>query len=420
MRILILTQYFPPETGAPQNRLFELAVRLRANGIQVEVLTALPNYPEMKIFPAYLGKKYVKEEMSGITVHRTTIYVAQSKSIVKRLLNYFSFVRSSWKRGKKFEKFDFVLCESPPLFLGYTAMKLSRKLNAKLIFNVSDLWPESAVKLGIVTNKFLLKMAYRLEAKIYRRSFLITGQTQGIVSDIKKRFPEKDVYWLPNGVDLKRYDPTTVKGCGFRQKNGIAPDDLVFFYGGIIGHAQGLEVILSAAEKFLNEKKVHFVIMGSGPLKNELKAIAERKALHNVLFADPVGRTEIGSIISEMDASIIPLKKIDLFTGAIPSKIFEVLAMEKPILLGVDGEARSLFIDQGNSGWFFEPENTEELCKCIREIVINPELLRTKGQNGRNFVAQKFNRDKIAQAFIEELHKLTKDVNSTTHKQNGI
>ena len=244
MKLLILTQYFPPETGAPQNRLYELALRLQDMGMEVQVLTAMPNYPKSEIFEGYKGKKYVKEIMEGLTVHRTSIYVPKSRDIRTRLINYFSFVKSSYFFGKKLGKFDFILCESPPLFLGYSAMRLSKKLNAKLIFNVSDLWPESAEKLGLVSNKFFLRLAYILEAKCYQRSYLITGQTQGIVQDIRKRFPEKDVYWLPNGVNLINYDPIDISQIGFRNKYGIAENDLVFFYGGILGHAQGLELML--------------------------------------------------------------------------------------------------------------------------------------------------------------------------------
>ena len=157
MKILFLTQYYPPEIGAPQNRLHELAVRLKANDIEVEVLTAMPNYPKMEIFEEYKNGKIKEEIIDGIQVFRSRIYVSKSKGIISRLLNYFSFVWTSYWRSKKLGEYDFLLVESPPLFLGYSAMALSRKLNAKLIFNVSDLWPESAEKLNIVNNKTLRK-----------------------------------------------------------------------------------------------------------------------------------------------------------------------------------------------------------------------------------------------------------------------
>ena len=153
MKILILTQYYPPEIGAPQNRLHELAVRLKANDLIVDVLTAMPNYPKMEIVEEYRNGKIKSELIDGIQVYRSGIFVSTSKGIIARLLIYFSFVWTSYWRGRKLGKYDFILVESPPLFLGYTAMALAKKLKAKLIFNVSDLWPESAEKLNIVTNK---------------------------------------------------------------------------------------------------------------------------------------------------------------------------------------------------------------------------------------------------------------------------
>lgn len=406
MKLLILTQYFPPETGAPQNRLFELALQLKAKGIEITVLTAMPNYPKMELFEGYEGKSYVKEDMEGMTVHRSAIYVTKSKGISKRLRNYFSFVRSSYKVGKKLGNFDYILCESPPLFLGYTAMKLSRKLNAKLIFNVSDLWPESAEKLGLVSNKLFLKMAYNLEARCYNKSVLVTGQTQGIVKDIKTRFPHKDVYWLPNGVDLERYAPESVQPHGLRKKYGINDSDLVFFYGGVLGHAQGLEIIIQAASKLKDRDNLKFILMGSGPLKDDLMQLSTQLDTKNVIFADPVSRTEMGGIIKEIDVSLIPLRNLPLFLGAIPSKIFEILAMEKPILLGVKGEAKDLFITEGKAGWAFEPEDTEDLVSRINEICNSADEIVNYGKNGRAYVAKKFNRKHIAEALYEKLKSL--------------
>ncbi len=140
MRLLLLTQYYPPEIGAPQNRLHELAVRLKSNGVHVEVLTALPNYPQMELMQGYEKRRNREEIIDDIEVHRSWIYISKSKGILARLLNYFSFVCSAYWRGRKMNTFDFIMVESPPLFLGYTAMALSRKLRSKLIFNVSDLW----------------------------------------------------------------------------------------------------------------------------------------------------------------------------------------------------------------------------------------------------------------------------------------
>lgn len=402
MKLLILTQYFPPETGAPQNRLYELAKRLKENGVEVEILTALPSYPKNEIYEGYRNCTEMTEILDSILVHRTSIYVTTSKGIVERLKNYFSFVRSSRKYGKKLHSFDFLLCESPPLFLGYTAMYLSKRLKAKLIFNVSDLWPESAEKMGVVNNKFLLKLAYGLEAKCYKKSYLVTGQTQGIVANINKRFPSVKTHWLPNGAKMDNFDEAKISTIDFRNKNGIEKSDLVFFYGGIIGHAQGLKIILEAAANFL-DKKLKFVIMGSGPEKEELIRYKNEHQLHNVIFPEPVGRTEMQSVLYEIDIALIPLRKLDLFTGAIPSKIFEALAMKKPLLLGVDGEARELFINQAKAGWHFEPENLNDLCDKISQICADTSKIVDYGINGRNFVSRHFDRNKIADEFLKLL-----------------
>ena len=189
MKLLILTQYFPPEVGAPQNRLYELAVRLQQKGADVTILTAMPNYPQMEIHQLYKGKCYTKEVVNELTVHRSWIYVSKSKDIFKRLLNYFSFVFSSLFIGLfKLKKQDILLVESPPLFLGITAYFLAKAKRAKLVFNVSDLWPESAEKLGLVNNKMFLKLATYLEEFCYKKASLITGQTQGICANISNRF----------------------------------------------------------------------------------------------------------------------------------------------------------------------------------------------------------------------------------------
>lgn len=405
MRLLILTQYYPPEIGAPQNRLHELAVRLKAAGVDVEVLTAMPNYPKMEVFEEYREGKIKEETIDGINVFRAKIFVSKSKGIIARLLNYFSFVWTSYWRGRKLKKqYDFLMVESPPLFLGYSAMALSRKLKAKMIFNVSDLWPESAEKLGVVTNKAMLKMAYNLEAKCYNRASLITGQTQGIVDDIKERFPKTNVHWLPNGVDVDFYDPSKFEPQGFRDKHGFKESDVLFFYGGILGHAQGLELLIQAADRLKDNDNFKIILQGAGPEREKLLALKEELKTDKVVFLPPVPKQQMPSILKEVDVALVPLKKLDLFQGAIPSKIFEALAMKKTLLLGVEGEAKRHFIDKANAGLFFEPENLDDLTNKIEELVNNRDRLSEYGENGRKYVSEVFNRNKIAQELLTVLN----------------
>ena len=403
MKLLILTQYFPPEVGAPQNRLFELAIRLKKMGVNVTVLTAMPNYPQMKIYDGFEGKNYMYEEIEGIPVHRASIYLPKNKSIIQRLLNYFSFVYSSAQVGKnRIGDVDVIMCESPPLFLGYSALYLKRKKKAKLIFNVSDLWPESAEKLGVVTNKWMLKLAYRLEEKLYRKSILVTGQTQGICKNINDRFPFVKTYWFPNGADISYYNPSTVSS-DWRKDNGFNSNDVLFLYAGIIGLAQGLEIILSAAEKLMDQPSIKFILLGNGPEKEKLQVIKQEKKILNVYFFDAVSKTLMPKIVKACDAAIIPLLKLPLFLGAIPSKIFENLAMEKAVILAVDGEARELFVNQGKCALYSEPENVDDLVKNVLLLANNALLRKELGKKGRTYVEQSFNRNTIAYNFHQEL-----------------
>ena len=407
MKLLIVTQYFPPEVGAPQNRLFELALRLKEKGIDVEILTAMPNYPQMEIHEAYKKKKYVEEEISGLKVKRTWIYVSKDKSVIKRLLNYFSFVFSSLFFGfLKLERKDVLMVESPPLFLGITAFLLSKAKKAKLVFNVSDLWPESAEKLDIIHNRILLKLATKLEEFCYKKSALISGQTQGICKNIKDRFPHKKVYWLKNGVDIKFYDINKQLQHHFRKDKGFSATDFILFYGGIIGYAQGLDVILHAADRLKNNTDIKFVLLGNGPEKERLLKMKTEMQLENVFFYDAVPKSQMQEIITQTNATIVPLKRLDLFKGAIPSKIFENLALKKPIILGLEGEAKELFIDEGKCGLSFEPENEKDLADKIMYIYSHPDEAAQMGENGLNYAAKNFNRDIIAEEFYNELKKL--------------
>jgi glycosyltransferase involved in cell wall biosynthesis len=173
-------------------------------------------------------------------------------------------------------------------------------------------------------------------------------------------------------------------------------------YAGIIGLAQGLEVILHAAQLVKDKPELKFILLGSGPEKEKLQQLKADLQLENVIFVDGVSKKEMPEIVAASDVSVIPLKKMDLFLGAIPSKIFENLAMQKPILLGVDGEARELFIEQGNCGLYFEPENHKALAEAAIQISTDTQLRKQLGENGRKYVSEKFNRDTIANSFYEQ------------------
>jgi len=409
MKVILLTQYFPPETGAPQNRLFATATALVQQGAEVTVLTAMPNYPDMRIQPVYRGKWHVRETLAGMVVHRVWLVVTQRRSILWRLFNYFSFVFSALFVGAvKLKRSDILFVESPPLFLGITAMLLARMKGAKLVFNVSDLWPESAVQLGLVTNSMVIKLSTWLEERCYRSSALITGQTMGIVANIRERFPRKNILWLPNGVD---FDAIRAAEQGpdpmeMRQRSGIPAHALVLTYAGIIGHAQGLEVVLHAAVLLKDEPDVHFLLIGDGPEKAMLLQLRTQLAVERVHFVDRMPRAELLSLLRGTDAVVIPLRRNDLFKGAIPSKIFEALALSKPLLLGVEGEAQQLFITEAKAGKAFIPEDAASLAHAVREVKKDPEGIIRMGAAGQQYVQAHFDRVAINARLWDALKKV--------------
>lgn len=401
MRIIILTQYYPPETGAPQNRLHSLASNLILLGEDVEVITAMPNYPKYEIFEGYKGKWLMKDKFEEVPITRSYIYTTKKFGIIPRLLNYFSFTISSFFAALfKVKKGDVLICESPPLFLGITAVFIKWIWRCKLVFNVSDLWPESAEKLGIIKNKFLLNISYKLANWIYKRSDFISGQTQGIVAEIKKFQPKKNVYWLPNGFDYEKFGK-------FLEYEPIIANEFIVLYAGIIGHAQGLETIIYAADKLREEKEIKFYIVGDGPEKQSLMTLAKTMRLENIVFLPNQTPAEVALWLQKCKAYVVPLRKLDLFQGAIPSKLFEPLAFGKPILLGVDGEARDLFINKGKAGLYFEPENFGELASAVRRLKNDKNLLNELGNCGKEFVMTYFRRDKIAESYWKELKRVT-------------
>lgn len=409
MKIIFLTQYFPPETGAPQNRLHATARALVRRGAGVTVLTAMPNYPDMRIHEGYRGKWHMQEEMDGMKVHRCWIYASTKRGILWRLLNYFSFVFTSlWVGLWRLKRSDVLLVESPPLFLGITAMLLAKAKGAKLVFNVSDLWPESAVQLGLVTNRAMIGMSTWLEELCYRRSALITGQTMGIVRNIQARMPGKKVLWVPNGVDLEAIAQAEggIDPAEARRKLGIAPSDLVLSYAGIIGHAQGLEVVLHAAAMLKHGSNVHFLLIGDGPEKAMLQALQKELAVDTVRFVDRMPRSELLSLLRATDAVVVPLRRNDLFKGAIPSKIFEALALAKPLLLGVEGEAKELFIDQGRAGIAFTPDDASSLADAVERLGYDRAALQSMGESGARYVREHFDRELISSTLWDALQEI--------------
>ena len=399
MKLAILTQYYPPEIGAPQARLSELAAQFVQRGHEVTVLTAMPNYPTGKVYDGY-GGLLRREQRDGVNVIHTFIYPAQQADSMRRLTNYFSFVLSSSTLGSvMLERPDYLLVESPPLFLGLAGFWLSQLRRTRLIFNVSDLWPDSAVNLGLLRPESLaFRLSAWLEAFCYRHAWLVTGQSKSILASIAERFPSCPTFHLSNGVDTQRFAPDrrTEAARATLTSNG----NCVALYAGLHGLAQGLSQVLGTAEALCAEAAFRFVLVGDGPEKKGLLEQSERRGLANVCFLDPCPSSEVPALVAAADVVLVPLRTH--IPGAVPSKLYEAMASGRPVVLAADGEAAEI-VRRHQAGIVVQPGDVSGLAQALRTLRAEPQLRRVMGENGRRAAEQHFDRKKIVGHFIDHL-----------------
>lgn len=395
MKISFLTQYYPPEIGAPQGRLSALAAAFQREGHTVSVLTAMPNYPTGKIHAGY-GGLLRREERDGVQITRTFVYPTQRADFIHRMTSYGSFVASSAVLGAMFlEPPDYLLVESPPLVLGLAGVWLSLVKGCRMIFNVSDLWPESAVRIGVLPRGgFAHRLSSRLERWCYRRASLVTGQSRAIVADIQTRFPWCRTYHLSNGVDGETFHPDR-RTAAAREMLGPA-DSCVAFYAGLHGLAQGLDQVLAAAAR-LTDTPVRFVLMGDGPTKADLLRQTQAEGLANVTFLDPRPVQEVPPLLAAADIVIVPL--VTHIPGATPSKLYEAMASGRPVVLVAKGEPAAIVRD-AEAGLVVEPGDTAGLAAALRTLAGDPVLRQTLGANGRRAAERLFNQTEIAARFV--------------------
>jgi glycosyltransferase involved in cell wall biosynthesis len=388
MRITFLSENFPPETGAPQIRLYEVSRELIKRGHEVEVLTAFPHHPDGIIPDEYKGKFYQFEHLDGIPVHRSWIYPSPKGSFWLRLFSYFSFTFSAFYSVVKSQKTDVIICTSPPLFLGITGYFASKIKRAKFVFNVADIWPESAVELGILKNKAFIRMAEVLENWLYKKSWKIATATEGIREYMVRKGKKRErVFLLPNGVNTETFSPREanknwLEKLGFEGKK-------VFTFAGRVGYAQGLDSVLKAAKivEGLNPD-VRFLIIGDGPEKETLIKLKDDLKLTNLVFHDSVPVTEMPNIFSISDFSVVSLRNIELFKGARPSKIFPALASGVPVLYCGVGESAEL-IENNHCGIIAEPENPDDIANKILDCAaMDSQEYKQYSQSGRKFVEE--------------------------------
>jgi colanic acid biosynthesis glycosyl transferase WcaI len=398
MRLAILTQYYPPEMGAPQARLSQLARAFRAQGHEVHILTAFPNYPTGKIYPGYHG--FARTEFyDGSPVHRSWIYPTKSVGLVRRLACYSSFACSSALTGaRRLPPCDYLITESPPLFLGPTGWLLARLKHARWIFNVADLWPSSAVQLGVLGQGLSLRIAEALERFCYRNAWLVTGQSHEILEQVRARHAAARTYLLSNGADPAFFaDEGRAPEPAARASNS---GEITIVYAGLHGIAQGLDIVLNAAARLQAFPSLRFIFAGDGPEKEALKAQAARLSLKNVKFLDPQPRRSIPALLRAADIVLVPLKRT--IQGAVPSKLYEAMAAGVPVVLASNGESAEI-VRTARCGLTARPGDVDSLCACIQRLAFDADLRASLGSNGRKVASDQFNRDAIAARFISFL-----------------
>ena len=400
MRIGILTQYYPPEFGAPQARLSDLARRAANAGHDVHVLTAMPNYPRGSIYPGYGGLRR-REVMDGVSVVRSYVYPTKSIKTVPRLGSYFSFTLSSLTVGAaSLPRLDYLITESPPLFLGMSGYLLSRMKGARWVFNVSDLWPASAVRLGVIGQGWSLTLASRLEAFCYRKAWLVTGQSKETVDDIQRRFPGVDTYHLSNGVDTTLFSPK-LRCAGVRRELADG-NGCVAVYAGLHGIAQGLDQVLDAAVRLKDLDRLGIVLVGDGPEKEHLVNRSRALGLTNVEFWSPRPHASLPALLASADIALVPLK--DVLPGSVPSKVYEAMASGVPVVLSADGEAADI-VRTSEAGIVVRPGDSSALASALRRLSQDPAQRAELGSAGRRASESRFDRRTIGEKFLRLLEE---------------
>lgn len=404
MNILYLSQYFPPEAGATQTRAYEMARNWVRMGHVVTMLTEFPNHPSGIIPPEYKGRLYEKDSLEGIEVIRLWVKASPRKNFTNRMLFYLSYMFGASIAGLTLARqgYDLIYASSPPLFVGGAALFLSRIRRLPLFFEVRDLWPESAVALGELNNPRAIALATRLEEASYQRARRVIVVTQGILDRLLQRgYPHSKLTLVPNGANVEMFTFSSQGRELIRQELNLG-EKLVAIYAGIHGVAQGLETVIEAARQLSDDPDIHILLIGDGPRKASLVELAGPLQLPNLTLLPEQPREQIVAYLSAADIALIPLRNLDIFKGALPSKMFDAWACERPVLLNVDGEARQV-MQQAEAGVFVPPEDPHALAEALRHAKLNPDKFRQMGMNGREFTVQHYSRQAQAEKLAQIL-----------------
>lgn len=405
MRILYVSQYYPPEMGAPAARVSELARLWAKRGHEVTVLTAFPHHPHGVKRPQDVRVLTRREKDGDVELVRTYVYATRNAGFIRRILSYISFMISAILIGTfRVGKPDIVVATSPQLFTAIAGWWISLVKGAPFVFEVRDLWPESIVTVGAMRDSLMVKMLRLLAQGLYSSAERVVTVGEGYRRRILSRYrvDAAKIDVITNGVDLSRFQFSESDRQKTRAQYGWQ-DKFVGIYLGCHGMSHGLDLILDAADQMRSDPDVQFVFVGDGAEKPKLQKIAERRQLSNVTFLDPQDKETVVRLYAASDVCLVPLKKADLFTDVLPSKMFEIMSMRRPMILSVDGDAR-MVMERARCGLFIEPENRLQFCRAFERLKGDSELRQQMGDNGRRFVELFYCRRVLADRYLRLLH----------------
>jgi glycosyltransferase involved in cell wall biosynthesis len=394
MHILFLTHYFPPEVNAPASRTYENALRWVKNGHQVTVMTCAPNHPQGVLYPGYDNRWTMPETLDGIQVLRIKTYLSANRGVIKRILNYVSYMISAIFFCPMVKHADVVVSTSPQFFCGMAGYFVARIKRVPWVLEIRDLWPESIIAVGAIRNRRVIGFLEGIESFLYRKADHVIALTRAFKKHILKRgVPDDRISVVTNGADLDRFRPHC-RVNGFRSAHHLE-DKFVLSYVGTHGMAHGLSSVLRAANRLRHRRDIVFLLVGDGAERDHLLEIKSNMQLSNVLMLPQQPKEMMPAIIAASDVCMVLLKDSPLFRTVIPSKLFEAMAMQRAIILGVKGESQQI-IETGQCGICIEPESDLELAQASVKLAEDHQLKDELGSRGLRFVRRHFSRDALA------------------------
>ena len=405
MHILFLSHYFVPENNAPAARVHGMAKEWARLGQRVTVLTGAPNVPAGVVYEGYRNRLYQEEWIDGIRTARVWTYLAANRGRVRRGLNFLSYMAAAGAAGSALRpRADVVIATSPQFFAGWAGVPVSRAHGAPFVLEIRDIWPDSITAVGALKEGRVIRALEGLERALYDAADHIVAVGEGYRQNmIRKGVPAAKIDVVTNGVDADLFTPRPAD-VALRERLGVKRDAFVVTFAGTIGMASGLEVALGAARRLKEQGRddVAFLLVGDGAVRAGLEEQARAQGLDNVVFTGLVPRAELPDYLASSDACLVHFLKQELFSTILPSKFFEDAAMQKPILLGFEGDARAL-LTEADCGIAFEPGNDAELAAAAVRLAGDRAECARMGANGRRYVLEHFDRRSLAHDYLEIL-----------------